>query len=572
MRGRRIRICVLLVIGLFVAMFFLAEEPATEIDDGSTLVLEVGGAYVEAAQAPWLSRALGESSPPFVGLLSLFDHAERDSRLDAVVIVIRPLSIGWGKVGELRQALKRLSASGHRTVAYLDMASFSGSREYFLASAADEIWVVPAGIVPLVGLAAEYYFLGGLWEKLGIEFDVAKAGRYKSAVEAYTATGMSEPSREMANSLLDATNDFFLSGIAQGRDLSVAAVRAAIDQGPISPVDLKGLGLVDSVGHLDDLLNEIGGPAVDHEVYVQVDPAELGFDPTTRVALVYGSGTVVSTTGPRSGRAGSVFAADRFDRALTQAAQDPSVDAIIVRIDSPGGSAMASEEIWRSIDGAREEGKPIIASFSDLAASGGYYAASAADEIVTNDATLTGSIGVFALRPVYGGGLAKLGVSIDSLTRGEYADFILSSRPLSVGAKKRLQSMVLQIYDLFVRRVAEGREMELAEVDRVGQGRVWTGSQAYEIGLVDHLGGLHTALDRVRDHLGLPPGEDLAVVVFPSPRTLGEELADILDAKIEGVVAARWPMPKALRGLGAWLSGLEMDGPLVVPPYLVEIR
>ena len=572
MRGRRIRICVLLVIGLFVAMFFLAEEPTTDIDDGSTLVLEVGGAYVEAAQAPWLSRALGESSPPFVGLLSLFDHAEMDSRLAAVVIVIRPLSIGWGKVGELRQALERLSASGHRTVAYLDMASFSGSREYFLASAADEIWVVPAGIVPLVGLAAEYYFLGGLWEKLGIEFDVAKAGRYKSAVEAYTATGMSEPSREMANSLLDATNDFFLSGIAQGRDISVGAVRTAIDQGPISPVELKGLGLVDSVGHLDDLLSEIGGPVVDHEVYAQVDPAELGFDPTTRVALVYGSGTVVSTAGPRSGRSGSVFAADRFDRALTQAAQDPSVDAIIVRIDSPGGSAMASEEIWRSIDGARKEGKPIIASFSDLAASGGYYAASAADEIVSNDATLTGSIGVFALRPVYGGGLAKLGVSIDSLTRGKYADFILSSRPLSVGAKKRLQSMVLQIYDLFVRRVAEGREMELSEVDRVGQGRVWTGSQAYEIGLVDHLGGLHTALDRVRDHLGLPPGEDLAVVVFPSPRTLGEELTDILDAKIEGVVAARWPMPKALRGLGAWLSGLEMEGPLVVPPYLVEIR
>ena len=572
MRGRTIRICVLLVIGLFVAMFFLAEEPGTDIDEGSTLVLEVGGTYAEAAQAPWLSRALGETSPPFVDLLSLFDRAEMDPRLEVVVVVIRPLAIGWGKVGELRQALERLSAAGHRTVAYLDMASFSGSREYFLATGADEIWVVPAGIVPLLGLAAEYYFLGGLWEKLGIEFDVAKAGRYKSAVEAYTSTGMSESSREMANSLLDSINDFFLSGIALGRNVSVGAIRAAIDQGPISPVDLKGLGLVDSVGHLDDLLDRIGGTVVDHEVYAQVDPAALGFDPVARVALVYGTGTVVSTAGSRSGRAGSVFAADRFDLALNQAAQDPRVDAIIVRIDSPGGSAMASEEIWRSIDGAREEGKPIIASFSDLAASGGYYAAAAADEIVANDATLTGSIGVFTLRPVYGGGLAKLGVSVETLTRGEYADFVLSSEPLSPGAKKRLQSMVLQIYELFVRRVAEGRDMGLEEVDRVGQGRVWTGSQAYEIGLVDHLGGLHTALDRVRDHLDLPPGEDLELVVFPAPRTLSEELADILDAKIEGVVAARWPMPKALRGLGSWLAGLEMEGPLVVPPYLIEIR
>jgi len=563
---------VLLVIGLFVAMFFLAEEPGTDIDEGSTLVVEIGGSYVEAAQAPWLSRALGETSPPFVGLLSLFDRAEMDPRLEVVVVVIRPLAIGWGKVGELRQALERLSAAGHRTVAYLDMASFSGSREYFLATGADEIWVVPAGIVPLLGLAAEYYFLGGLWEKLGIEFDVAKAGRYKSAVEAYTSTGMSESSREMANSLLDSTNDFFLTGIALGRNVSVGAIRASIDQGPISPADLEGLGLVDSVGHLDDLLDQVGGTVVDHEVYAQVDPAALGFDPAARVALVYGTGTVVSTAGSRSGRAGSVFAADRFDLALNQAAQDPSVDAIIVRIDSPGGSAMASEEIWRSIDGAREEGKPIIASFSDLAASGGYYAAAAADEIVANDATLTGSIGVFALRPVYGGGLAKLGVSVETLTRGEYADFILSTEPLSPGAKKRLQSMVLRIYELFVRRVAEGRDMGLEEVDRVGQGRVWTGSQAYEIGLVDHLGGLHTALDRVRDHLELPPGEDLELVVFPAPRTLSEELADILDAKIEGVVEARWPMPNALRGLGSWLAGLEMEGPLVVPPYLIEIR
>jgi len=235
MRGRRTRICLLLLLGLIIALFWFGDAPGPVIEDGSTLVLEIGGTYVEAGQAPWLSRVLGESNPPFAGLLALFDQAERDSRLSAVVIVIRPLAIGWGKVGELREAIERLAAAGHRTVAYLEMASFSGSREYFLASAADEIWVIPAGIVPLVGLAAEYYYLGELWEKLGINFDVAKAGRYKSAVESYTGRGMSDPSREMANSLLDATNAFFLSGIAEGRGISSESVRAAIDQGPISP-------------------------------------------------------------------------------------------------------------------------------------------------------------------------------------------------------------------------------------------------------------------------------------------------------------------------------------------------
>jgi protease-4 len=196
----------------------------------------------------------------------------------------------------------------------------------------------------------------------------------------------------------------------------------------------------------------------------------------------------------------------------------------------------------------------------------------AADEIVANDVTLTGSIGVFALRPAIGEALAKLGVNVDSLTRGKYADFMLSSRPLSDGAKKRLQSMVYQTYDLFVSRVAEGRDMELAEVDRVGQGRVWTGRQAYEIGLVDHLGGLHTALGRVRHHLGLDAAADLALVVFPPPRSLGEELSDALDVRLASLVEARWPMPEALRGIRSWLAGLRTEGPLAVPPYLVEIR
>jgi protease-4 len=535
-------------------------------------VLELGGEYVEASQSPWISRVLGEGSPPFTGLLSLFALAERDSRLGTVVIVIRPLSIGWGKVGELREAIGRLETAGHRTVAYLEMATFSGSKEYFLASAAEEVFVVPAGSVPVLGLAAEYFFLGGLWEKLGVEFDVAKAGRYKSAVEAYTASEMSEPSLEMANSLLDSTNDFFVSGIAQGRNMSVQEVRAAIDQGPILPVDLQTLGFVDGVEHLDILLDALGEAVVEHDEYATVTPEQVGIKPIARAALIYGSGAVVSGWGSRSPRGELVFAASRVAEALEQAADDPSIDAIILRIDSPGGSALAAEEIWRSIGIAQQAGKPIIASFSDLAASGGYYVAVAADEIVSNDATLTGSIGVFSLRPVLAGGLAKLGVTTQSLTRGRYADFMVSSQPLSEGARMRMQAMVLQVYDLFVSRVAEGRGMELEAVDRVGQGRVWTGSQAYELGLVDFLGGLHMATDRVRVRLGLGADADVALVAFPPPRSLGEELGDALDVRLATMMQGRWPLPETLRGVESWLADLPTGGPLLVPPYLVEIH
>jgi protease-4 len=572
MRRRKIRICLIVVVGLGLALIWSGEEPGPTIEEGSTLVLEVGGAYVEANQSPWLARLLGEGSPPFLNLLSLFALAERDSRLDRVVVVIRPLAIGWGKVGELREAIDRLEAAGHETVAYLDMAAFRGSREYFLASAADEVWVVPAGSVPVLGLAAEYYYLGGLWEKLGVEFDVAKAGRYKSAVEVYTATGMSGPSREMANSLLDSTNDFFLSGIAQARGLSVAELRAAIDQGPVLPTELEALGLIDGVEHLGALLDGYSGGRVRQEAYAEVKPSEVGFEPVAQVALIYGTGTVVSGDRQRSRGGDSFFAARSTARSLARAAADPAIDAIILRIDSPGGSALAAEEIWRSIGEARKEGKPIVASFSDVAASGGYYVAVAADEIVSNDATLTGSIGVFSLRPVISGGLEKLGIHFETLSRGRYADFMLSSQPLSEAAQGKMQDMVVQVYDLFLSRVAEGRDLEVGDVDKIAQGRVWTGSQAYEIGLVDHLGGLHMAMARVGSLLGLESDADIGLVMFPPPRSLSEEFADALNARLAGIVQAQLPLPGALHGMVKWLAELPTQAPLAVPPYLVEIN
>ena len=569
---RKVKFCLLVAVALVAALLWIGEESGPVIEDDTTLVLEIGGNYVEAARASWISRLLGEPSPPFVDLLSVFALAERDSRLATVFIVVRPLAIGWGKVGELRQAIERLNETGLRTVAYLDMAAFSGSREYLLATAAQEIWVVPGGAVPVLGLAAEYFYLGGLWEKLGVEIDVAKAGRYKSAVEMFTGTGMSDASREMANSLLDSTNDFFIYGIAEGRGMSPAQVRAAIDTGPILPAELEGLGLIDGSMHYDRLLDKLGGSVVEHAEYAAIDPAQVGFDPVARVALIYGTGPVVDGWGSRSPSGEPVFAARRVAEALAQAADDPDIDALILRIDSPGGSALAAEEIWRSIGRVSEQGKPIIASFSDVAASGGYYVAVAADEIVANDATLTGSIGVFALRPAVAGALDKMGVTSEVLTRGRYADFVLSARPLSPGALDRMQAMVLQIYELFVQRVAEGRGMPAGEVDSVGQGRVWTGSQAYEIGLVDHLGGLHTAVGRVRDHLDLEAGADVALVVLPAPRTLGEEFAEALNARLTSFVQARWPMQRALGGVYSWLAHLQLGTPLVVPPYMVEIR
>ena len=571
-RPSKFRIFLLVVLAVLLAMAFLQDRAGPEISPGSTLVLEIGGEYVEAAQPSLIARALGEDQRSFVSLLSTLTMAERDDRLAAVVLVIRPLQIGWGKADELRAAVGRLGDAGRKTVAFLEVASFSATREYYVATAADEIYVVEGGAVPVVGLAAEYLFLGGLWEKLGVGFEVGKAGKYKSAVESYTGRGMSEPTREMAESLLDSANGAFVDAIAAGRGRERTSVGAALARGPVLPVELVVQGLADGSLHLDELLEEMPGEIVRHDTYAGVLPAEVGFRPVASVALVYGSGPVVQGRGSRSWGGGSVMASKTLAETIAQAAEDPQIDAILLRIDSPGGSALAAEEIWRAIVAAREHGKPIVASFSDLAASGGYYVAAAADGVVSNGGTLTGSIGVFALRPLMGGALDKLGVARESMTRGAYADFLLASEPLSDGARARLQGIVQSTYELFLERVAEGRPLELGQVDAVAQGRVWAGRQALEIGLVDEIGGLRAAVDRIRRALELDPDADVELVARPAPKRLSEELAELLEARLARVVYEALPLPRGFGWVDSLLATVSADGPLLVPPVLVEIR
>ena len=223
-------LCAILACGVIgVSGCGLGSGPAVEIEPGSTLVIELGGEYIEAPGPSVLARLAGNGTRPFVGLLSMFSRAERDTRLATVVLRIQPLGIGWGKADEIREAIGRLRAKGLHTVAHLEIQGYAANKELFIASAADETFVAPGSVMPLVGLAAEYIHLGGFFEKLGIEFDVAKAGRYKSAVEAYAERTMSEASREMADSLLDDTYDRFVTGLAEGRGLAREDVEAAID-------------------------------------------------------------------------------------------------------------------------------------------------------------------------------------------------------------------------------------------------------------------------------------------------------------------------------------------------------
>jgi protease-4 len=576
-----VRILVLCAIGVLLIVFAVRGRGGVEIEDGSTVVLEISGAYLEAPRAPLLARLAGDVAHPFPSLLSSFALLERDDRVANVVLHVKSLEIGWGKAQEIRGAIGRLRAAGRKTVAFIEPVSFSPNLEYYVASAADEVYVPPGSALPMLGLAAEHLYLGGLFEKIGVQIEVAKVGRFKSAAESLAEKEMSDSARLQANALLDSTFDQFVAGIAEGRGLSDAQVRDVIDSGPTRPDELMAAGLLDGESHLDALCEGLGAPVVSHDAYRGVTAEDVGFDPTAEFALIYGTGNVTSGSGSAGPSGAPVFASETVSKALLDAAEDERFRAIILRIDSPGGSALASEMIWDALQRARESGKPVIASFSDVAASGGYYVASGADAIVASPLSITGSIGVFALRPVVGDLLDDLGIGVFPMTRGAHADFYLSSHPLSEGASRRLQGLVEETYDLFLERVAEGRDMPRDAVHEVAQGRVWTGVQAHEVGLVDELGGLRAAMNRARTAVGLSPDDDVALVPYPPPPSLAEQLAALTNARVSawlddsalGVLAdTTAPSARALRELRAFVTQLPLNQPLALAPVVFEIR
>jgi protease-4 len=554
-----------------VLLWLLVGGEGPSIEDGSILVLPIEGRYVESPDPSLLARILTDAGMSFAALLSEMKKAERDDRISTVVLRIRNLAIGWGQAQELRGAIRRLEEAGRHPVAYLEVAGFGANLEYYVASAADEVQISPAGFGGVVGLAGEYFFLGQMWKKFGIEFDVARAGRYKSAVETLTGDEMSDAYREVAKSLLDSINHQFISGIAESRALTPSAVRAVIDIAPMTPRDMVKHGLADEIVFFDELLESLDGPIVEAIDYAQIDPASLGFDPVARFALVYGSGNVVVGNGRATSRGNPVMASDTVADALEAAADDPEIDAIIFRIDSPGGSVLAADIIWRAVEVAKQSEKPLIASFSNVAASGGYYVAAGADAILAPPASVTGSIGVFALRPVLKGLLDKLDINVETMTRGAHAGIQISSEPLSPETAAILDREVEAIYRLFIERVAAGRELDLQQVDGVAQGRVWTGEQAFERGLIDELGGLSQAVSRAKRALGLHADADVALVPYPEAGSLVDQLADTLRrVSLEAIPAS------SLKGLAervqTWFEAAPVEAPALVPPFAFDIR
>jgi protease-4 len=567
---RSLRRVLLLGVVLALAWLFFFARRGPGVEQGSVLLLDLEGQYIEAAESPLVARLLGESRVPLLRIYSDLRKAERDDRIDAVVLRIRKLDIGWAKAQDLRDAVTRLRAAGRRTVAYLEFEPIGGNLEYYIASAAEKVYVAPGTSVPFVGLVAEYLFLGGLFDKLGVDLEVERVGPHKTAADFLAGREMSPAHREMATWLLDSIESQFVSGIAAARGIPESQVRAAIDAAPSAPADLAAAGLVDGAAYLSDILAELGEerPLVEHEDWARIAP--VGFSPQARVALVYGSGNVVSGEGDRTPGGGPVLASATVSKAIEDAAEAEDVDAILFRIDSPGGSALASDIVWHATQEARKK-KPVIVSFSDVAASGGYYVASGADAIVAQPGTITGSIGVLAVRPVVRRLYQKLGIGFEAIVRGKYAGIFALSQPLDEASRRRMAGEIDHIYQLFLDRVSEGRKLDRSAVDAVARGRVWTGAQAAERGLVDTLGGLHAAVARIREKLEIAPDADLELVVYPPPKPLAQEISELLRGARAGAPLAL-PVPHAVRQALDWLETLPVGAPALLPPVALEIR
>ena len=560
-----------LIIGALFAAFWWSGRPPS-IEPGSVVVMKLQGTYEDAPANPLTARLFGRSEASLTALLGELAKIERDDRVETVIFRIRGLQLGWGRAEEIRDAIARLAEKGRKTVAYLEFEGF-GNGSYLVASGAERVIAAPGHRNPFVGLAAEYLYLGGLLEKFGVDIEYERIGRYKSAVESYAKKGMSEPSREMNVALLDSIEGRFRELIATGRGLSQEQLDAIIQQAPTGGEQLKELGLIDGTAGWDEFISEWDEESrVPYHVYAAIPLDQLGFEPEATFALVHGAGPVMVGEG-RFGSGGSpVLASDTVARAILDAAEDPEVDAILFRINSPGGSALASDIVWQAVEKAKGMGKPVVASFSDMAASGGYYVAAGADRIVAQPTSYTGSIGVFVIKPVIGGLLEKLGIGVEVMTRGPHADLLLSSRPMDDATRAVLKDDVKGVYDLFVDRVASGRSMKPEDVDAIARGRVWTGAQAKEIGLVDVLGGLRVAAVEARKLIGIDEEAPAVIVQYPKPRPLAEELAELLGAASVEVTTPQLPLPGALGSLVAFVRNLPEGVPLLVPPFLMEIR
>jgi protease IV len=539
---RGVRIVLSLIGGVAVLFFgammllYFALGRGPQIPDDATLVLRAGGDLQEMLPDDVVEQFINRDAATVRGFIESLRKAKRDPRIANVLLLPSALeSPYWGKVQELRDAVVDFRKSGKRVIAFLE---YGGDREYYLASAADRVFLLPTSPLDLTGVASYEVFLRGTLDKIGATADFIHVGDYKTAVNQLTETGFTPAHREMSESLNRDMYEQLVHGIAEARKKPDAEIRALIDQGPFAPEEALRLGLVDGLAYddqLDDRVRELRLASgemkrVEGADYGRVTPQAVGITPKSRIAVIYAVGTITSGRSGYDATNGQMAGSDTLVEQIRRVRDDDSIKAIVLRVDSPGGSSVASDVIWRELMITRDQkpSRPLIASMSDLAASGGYYISMPAQVIVAQPATLTGSIGVFMGKIVVGGTAAKVGVSTETVTSGRNADIYSPFATFSPEQRAKLTEYTESFYQTFVAKAATSRHTTPERIHAVAQGRVWTGKQAQQQGLVDSLGSLDAAVAIAKQRANIPADEDVELIAYPPRRTLIEALSEQL--------------------------------------------
>jgi protease-4 len=536
----------LLSVGAFAALYVLFGRTPS-VPTNATLTLELGGELAETTPTDVVSYLRGAKTPTIGALTSNLRKAKVDHRVKAVFLKMTGFNTPfWAKLQELREALVDFKTSGKPVYAYLE---YGGDRDYYVASAADKVFLMPSSPLDVSGVATYEVFLRGTLDKFGVYPDLHHIGDYKTASNTFTETTFTPAHREMDEALNRSLFSQLVHGIAEGRKRSDAEIRALVDEGPFLPAKAKEAGLIDEIAYEDQargaLRDALGGGnlrEMDGDDYARVSESSLGLNHGPRVGVIYAAGAI---TGGQSGfdpLNGATIGSDTLIEAIRDARKDSSLRAIILRIDSPGGSASASDAIWRELMLVRDEraDRPLIASMSDLAASGGYYIAMPADAIVAQPSTLTGSIGIFGGKFVTGGLYGKLGANIESTSIGRNAELNSPARPFNADEVKKVDEQLTAFYQDFVRKVAESRKTTAERIDQIAQGRVWTGQQAKDIGLVDDLGGMAKAVAVAKQRAGIPIDQEVELVPYPSPKTFYQILSEQMSGTAGEQMASEW--------------------------------
>ena len=533
---------VLIIVSIFGALLLVAiigiavlwaalRKGEPSIGDNSLLTLRVAGTLPDYTPDDPFKKIFGGPDQSLTGLVMNFKKAKVDKRIKAILLDVDMSGVGWGKAEEIRDAITDFRSSGKPVYAYVE---FGLNKEYYIATACDKIIVPPPGELFINGLAADVMFFRGSLDKLGIYPDIFQIGKYKSAGDMFTQKEMTDAHKEYINSMLDDLYGHYVNKIAEARHKSPDEVRALIDNAPYSAAKAKEAGLIDEVLYSDDVEKEfkklLGYKDTDTFVavrgadYRDVSPESLGLNKGERIAVIYATGDIGSGSSQNSPSGEQSIGSDTLAKALNDAAADKTIKAVGLRVDSPGGSGLASDIIWHAVEAANQK-KPVVVSMGDVAASGGYYISASAAKIIAQPSTITGSIGVVAGKPVMRGFYDWLGISNQYVLRGKNAGMFRETEKFSDDERAKFEDWIkTTYYQDFVPKVAQGRHKDPKDVDAVGQGRVWTGAQAKDRGLVDDFGGLDKAIEVAKQLAKIPADKGVERVILPYPTTFLQQL------------------------------------------------